>query len=561
MTTVPIQNTVPRRQYTAAAGQTDFPFDFWIAAAEDLAVFVNGTIKSLGTDYTIATVQSPDGSTVTFTSPLQSGDVVTLVRAIELQRVTEFQEAGTFKASALNLELSRLMAISQELRRDIDRKAGATETSQADFSALSLPDPADGRFLVWDGTHGALKNSDVAAAGVAADAQTASVSAAAAAHSEANASASAVQAADSAAAAAASANSQMWRTIKYVSADYIVTGEDNGALIAVDTSGGDVVISLPQVAGLMLPDNIGVKKTTSDVGIVTITAYGSETIDGVTDAAVLSFKDAGQTFSAETSTAPNGWVSTRFGAVAGNPTYNTFISGTDTYPYTLTRALGLETNLDVWINGLHCAPSDYSIDGTSLSFANGEPASGAKVVTKAGSTLPIGVPSNGVAGGLAGFSTSDGSFQSVQLAGAMLYREGAHLGIREASEAEGIAGIATNSVMSPAATRAAMGAQLRTIAAARVDNTGMVFNYNEGFASISLVATGRYNLMFMDTQPDTNYIVQVTSTSMDDAINGYLYVGTYNRTITGFNVLTQGLSGGTAMAYTRSFDVVVFRKG
>jgi hypothetical protein len=70
----------------------------------------------------------------------------------------------------------------------------------------------------------------------------------------------------------------------FADSPYTVTAADKGKMISVDTSGGNVIIDLPQISGLTMPFNLGVKKSTPDTNTLTLRAYnagdGTNKIDG-----------------------------------------------------------------------------------------------------------------------------------------------------------------------------------------------------------------------------------------------------------------------------------------
>lgn len=173
MATVPIQDTNPRDQYVAVTGQTTFPYTFWVSSAEDIGVYINGTLRTLNDDYSVTGVQDVVGGNVIFVQGLAEGDVVTLSRQMPFARITEFQTGGTFKAEVLNFELSKMIAMMQQLQRDVYRSIKLPATSGANPQLLFLPDPELGRALVWG--ENTLENgpntADIATAG--ANAQTA----------------------------------------------------------------------------------------------------------------------------------------------------------------------------------------------------------------------------------------------------------------------------------------------------------------------------------------------------------------------------------------------------
>lgn len=130
MATVPIDDETTRKSYTATAGQTSFAYTWWIKEDDHLDVFVNGTLRSLGggADYTVSTNQDPNGGNVVFNSGLNSGDVVVISYNPDIERLTEFQTSGDFKASDLNLELTYLVSLSQFIDTQLGRKIGLSTT-------------------------------------------------------------------------------------------------------------------------------------------------------------------------------------------------------------------------------------------------------------------------------------------------------------------------------------------------------------------------------------------------------------------------------------------------
>lgn len=158
MATVPINDTSTRNEYTASAGQTSFAYTFWIKEEDHLEVFVNGTQKTLTTDYTVSTTQSVSGGNVVFNSGLSLNDEVVISYEPDVERQTEFQTSGNFKAVDLNLELTYLTSVLQSFKTDLSRslKFGASATN---ITAFTSPSPMDDFLLSWDGTSGTLKNS------------------------------------------------------------------------------------------------------------------------------------------------------------------------------------------------------------------------------------------------------------------------------------------------------------------------------------------------------------------------------------------------------------------
>lgn len=161
MATIPINDTAPRNSYTATAGQTVFPYTFWITADADLKVYKNGTLLTLTTDYTVSGALNTSGGNVTLTSGAALNDVIVIVRDVPIKRETEFATSGQFAATVLNLELSRLIAIAQQLETALGRTLALPDSSTVDTSSFELPSTfIDGRGLKWDAAQGKFVLTD-----------------------------------------------------------------------------------------------------------------------------------------------------------------------------------------------------------------------------------------------------------------------------------------------------------------------------------------------------------------------------------------------------------------
>ena len=166
MATAPISDTDTRAEYTATSSQTTFAYTWWIKEESDLDVYVDGTLKTLTTDYTISAVQSVSGANVVFNSGLSGGESVVIETTPDIERATEFSTSGSFKAADLNLELTYLVFLLQYLRTELDRTAKLS-ASVTGVTSVVLPAPADGQFVAWDGTGGSMKNISVSSIGSA----------------------------------------------------------------------------------------------------------------------------------------------------------------------------------------------------------------------------------------------------------------------------------------------------------------------------------------------------------------------------------------------------------
>lgn len=189
----------PRIQYAGTGAQVTFTFPFPIFAATDLQVFVDGTLKATVTDYSVTGAGQSTGGTVTFTAAPADGTVVTLRRKLAVQRTTDFQESGDFRAKTINDELDREVAFIQQIADEVGRTLRLADSDVPATLTLPAKGLRAGKALGFDA------NGDVAVSGL--DMNQIETDAANAASAAATAAANASQAADSAATAATAAAS------------------------------------------------------------------------------------------------------------------------------------------------------------------------------------------------------------------------------------------------------------------------------------------------------------------------------------------------------------------
>ena len=195
---ITISDTEPRIQYTATGGQTSFTVPFAFFANADLQVF-NGTSQlsfssapTNASQYSVTGAGVSGGGSITLGSPGATvNDVITIVREVAIERTTDFPTSGAFQIDSLNTELDKIIAMAQQLERDLKLSPRVNTTSSSSFN-LTFPDMIAGKVLSANAGGTGLEFS-VDASGLLT--------------AEANASTSATNAANSATAAASSATS------------------------------------------------------------------------------------------------------------------------------------------------------------------------------------------------------------------------------------------------------------------------------------------------------------------------------------------------------------------
>lgn len=157
--TINIADNSPRISYTVAEGvtQTTFavPFEFFDNA--DLNVYVDGTLKTITTHYTVS---GGDGSTGTVSMSVTGGtggSTVVITRDIALERTTDFPASGAFNIVSLNTELDRLVAIAADLEDQASRALQLTDFDAAVSLVLPEVDTRKGKTLAFNASTGAVE--------------------------------------------------------------------------------------------------------------------------------------------------------------------------------------------------------------------------------------------------------------------------------------------------------------------------------------------------------------------------------------------------------------------
>ena len=91
--------------------------------------------------------------------------IITLLRHLDIARITDFQNTGDLRARVLNDQLDYLITAIQQVNERVDRclLRPFTSISAAD---LSLPEPEPGKVLGWNGTANGLENKSLELIGV-----------------------------------------------------------------------------------------------------------------------------------------------------------------------------------------------------------------------------------------------------------------------------------------------------------------------------------------------------------------------------------------------------------
>ena len=158
--TINLSDNNPRVSYTVGQGvtQSAFTVSFEFFDNDDLNLYVDGTLKTLTTHYTVS---GGDGSTGTITmtsgnavTGATGGSTVVITRSIDLDRTTDFPSSGPFNIASLNTELDRLVAITADIQDDVNRSLKLIDFDSAVDTQMPLLAARKGTVLAFNASTG-----------------------------------------------------------------------------------------------------------------------------------------------------------------------------------------------------------------------------------------------------------------------------------------------------------------------------------------------------------------------------------------------------------------------
>lgn len=153
---IEIGNTKPRIRFAGDGETTQFYFSFPIFSPDDIEVYFDDQLQTSG--YTVSRNEEDNGGCVAFDAAPASGVIITLFRNLELKRTTDFQEAGPFRSSKVNLEFDYQLACMKQLEEAISRTVTFPPYSSTNLN-VSLPTPEAGKSIIWNQEGNSLVNS------------------------------------------------------------------------------------------------------------------------------------------------------------------------------------------------------------------------------------------------------------------------------------------------------------------------------------------------------------------------------------------------------------------
>lgn len=148
-----------RKDYTGTGSLKTFSYDFLVFAETDLLVYVGGTLKTYGTDYSITGIGVPAGGTVIFAIAPGDGVAVLLIRVIAFTQLVNYISHDAFPAETHETALDRLTMMAQQASEAMGRCPKVPVTSLV--TNLALPVEAN-KYFRWNAAGTALELKSLA---------------------------------------------------------------------------------------------------------------------------------------------------------------------------------------------------------------------------------------------------------------------------------------------------------------------------------------------------------------------------------------------------------------
>lgn len=155
-----------REEYTASASQTVFNYNFKTYQLNDLRVFVTPvgqTENDLDDEvfgFSVAGVGNESGGTITLAVPANNGDLVTIVSAIQLNRIVDYVNSSDFLPETVNADFDRAVSLIKQLLDNQNRTVMFPASVQG-ANGITLPKPDVGKGLIWSMDLKSLVNVDL----------------------------------------------------------------------------------------------------------------------------------------------------------------------------------------------------------------------------------------------------------------------------------------------------------------------------------------------------------------------------------------------------------------
>ena len=154
--TYPISDVTRRVIYSGSAGVGPYSFSFEVLDQGDVAVYLNTTLLTITTDYTV-TINANGTGSITLVTAATASDTVAILGNKGIERQTDFVTGGDLFANSLNDELDAQTIFAQQNAEAVSRALKLPPYSSLSISS-TLPVPQANYILGWNSTADGVLN-------------------------------------------------------------------------------------------------------------------------------------------------------------------------------------------------------------------------------------------------------------------------------------------------------------------------------------------------------------------------------------------------------------------
>lgn len=141
MATYDVTAQTRRVQFTGNNTAGPFAFSFQVNATDQIKVYVDSTVKTETTHYTVSLNSSTGAGTVSFTTGNEptSSQTITILGSIPLARTSKYTSGGQLTSASLEDDFDTNMFIHQQTNEEIDRSLRLAEHDVISGADMTLP--------------------------------------------------------------------------------------------------------------------------------------------------------------------------------------------------------------------------------------------------------------------------------------------------------------------------------------------------------------------------------------------------------------------------------------
>jgi len=158
MATYDVTAQTRRVQFTGNGTAGPFAFSFQVNLSSDIKVYVDSTVKTETTHYTVSVNSSTGAGTVSFTTGNEptSSQTITILGSIPLARTSKYTSGGQLTSASLEDDFDTNMFLHQQTNEEIDRSLRVPEHDTISGADMTLPAKANrlGKLLGFNSSTG-----------------------------------------------------------------------------------------------------------------------------------------------------------------------------------------------------------------------------------------------------------------------------------------------------------------------------------------------------------------------------------------------------------------------